>query len=238
MNDVNSAIDFNENQIDREQEITEQEIVTEKKSTKCNGIRMLIDGLLFALIITLFILHFVGKSKNHSTPLSNRPVVYTHTEGTGEVVYINVDTINLHYELVSILTDDIAAEKSKQEVIFANRQKTLEAKAAQFQRNYESGTLSKIQIENAQAQLMKESEELQKEYERVAAGLQLRQVTALQQINDSLKSAVARVNAVRNASFIFSYQYAGELIYADPAKDITYEVLEELNKVYKKSAKK
>ena len=227
MNDMENTM----NQMEME---TEQEVVIEKKTRKSCNIRIVIDVFLFVLIMTLFVLHFVGKPKNSSTTLSHTPVFYTHTEGTGEVVYINVDTLNLHYELVTILTNDIAAEKTKQEAIFTNRQRSLEAKAAQFQRNYESGTLSNIQIQNAQAQLMKESEELQKEYEIVATNLQIRQMTALQQINDSLKSAVGRVNAVRKASFVFSYQYAGELIYADPTKDITYEVLEELNKVYKK----
>jgi outer membrane protein len=222
-----------ENQIE-----VKPEVVIEKKMKKKFNIRIAIDTLLFVLIVALFILHFVEKSKNTQTTSFGTPVVYTNPEGTGEIVYINVDTINLHYELVTILTDDIATEKTKQEAIFANRQRALEAKAAQFQRNYESGTLSNIQVQNAQTQLMKESEELQKEYETVATNLQMRQMTALQQINDSLKKAVARVNAIRNASFVFSYQYSGELIYADPAKDITREVLDELNKVHKKSSKK
>ena len=47
-------------------------------------------------------------------------------------------------------------------------------------------------------------------------------------------NAAKRINAGRNASFIFTYQYGGQLIVADPTKDITKEVLEELNKPYKK----
>ena len=242
MGDVRDMGDFNENQVDMECVVTEQEteqdIVIEKKTKKCKRGRIVIDALLFGLIVALFILHFTGKQKNTQTTSYGTPVVYTNPIGTGEIVYINVDSINQHYELVTILTDDISAEKTKQEAIFANRQKALEAKAAQFQRNYESGTLSNVQVQNAQAQLMKESEELQKEYEVVATSLQMRQMTALQQINDSLKQAVVRVNTVRNASFVFSYQYSGELIYADPSKDITREVLEELNKVHKKSSRK
>ena len=222
-----------------EQMEMEQEVMIEKNVRKNSNMRLIIDVVLFALIIALFILHFVGKPKNTQTNLpAGSPVLYTQPEGSGEVVYVNVDSINLHYELVTILTDDIAAEKTKQEAVFANRQKALEAKASQFQRNYEAGLLSNTQIQNAQAQLMKESEELQREYEVVATNLQMRQVTALQQINDSLRSAVARANTVRNASFVFSYQYAGELIYANPTQDITLEVLNELNKVYKKPSGK
>jgi len=229
MNDTENTLIMTE-----KQENTIERVVVEEKCKKKINSRLIIDLILFVLIITLFTLHFTGKTKVHQAASLNNPVVYTHAEGTGEILYINVDTVNLHYELVTILTDDIAVEKTKQEAIFTNRQKALEAKAAQFQRNYESGGLSNIQVQNAQTQLMKESETLQKEYEIVANSLQMRQITALQQINDSLRIAIERVNTVRNASFVFSYQYGGELIYADPAKDITREVLEELNKVYKK----
>jgi Skp family chaperone for outer membrane proteins len=42
------------------------------------------------------------------------------------------------------------------------------------------------------------------------------------------------VNASYNASYIFTYQTGGQLLYADPAHDITQEVLDELNKSFKK----
>jgi len=211
-----------------------QDVVVKEKIKKNINISVVKDVLFFVLIASLFVLHFVGKPKNNVAIPSGGPVVYAHSEGTGEIVYVNVDSLNQHYKLVTILTDDITAEKSKQEAIFANRQKALEAKAAQFQRNYESGALTPTQVQNAQAQLMKESDALQKDYEVVATNLQLREMTALQQIADSLKIAVARVNSVRNASFVLSYQNTGGVIYADPSKDITREVLEELNKAYKK----
>lgn len=216
---------------------TTQELTIGKKEKKSSTFRIIIDVALFVLIALLFVLYFFGKQKNSEQP-TQQGVLYTYEPGTGEVVYVNVDTINEHYELISILTDDITAETAKQESIFANRQKALEAKAAQFQRNYESGTLSNAQIQNGQAQLMKESETLQQEYEEVANGLQMRQLAAMQQMNDSLRNAIARVNTVRNASFVLSYQAAGGVLYADPSKEITSEVLEELNRSYKNSSKK
>ena len=51
---------------------------------------------------------------------------------------------------------------------------------------------------------------------------------------DSLNAAAQRVNASHNASYIFSYQSGGQLLYADPAHEITDEVIEELNKSFKK----
>lgn len=216
--------------IEENEEKENLEVNKEKHKTKTPLCRIIIDALLFVLIIVLFVLHFTGKEKKET------PFVATHQEmtGTGEIVYVNIDTINAHYELVSILTNDIEAEQKRQETIFANRQKAFEAKYNQFQKNYQADILTPIQIQNAQEQLMQESETLQYEYEQVSMNLQNRQVAALQQIADSLFKAVERINAERNASFIFSYQYGGNLLMADPGKDITDDVLRELNKTYKK----
>lgn len=191
--------------------------------------RIVLDLFMIIAIIVLFLLYFFFP-REKATP---KPT-YTGLPGTGEIVYINIDTINENYDLVDILTKDIETEQAKQEAIFANRQKALENKYNQFQKNYQANILTPAQIQNTQEQLTKENTILQQEYEKVSSDLQTRHMAALQQIADSLMSAAKRINAGRNASFIFTYQYGGQLIVADPTKDITKEVLEELNKPYKK----
>jgi Skp family chaperone for outer membrane proteins len=191
--------------------------------------RIVLDLFMIIAIIVLFLLYFFFP-REKATP---KPT-YTGLPGTGEIVYINIDTINENYDLVDILTKDIETEQAKQEAIFANRQKALENKYNQFQKNYQANILTPAQIQNTQEQLTKENTILQQEYEKVSSDLQTRHIAALQQIADSLMSAAKRINAGRNASFIFTYQYGGQLIVADPTKDITKEVLEELNKPYKK----
>ena len=191
--------------------------------------RIILDLLMIIAIIALFILYFFfPKEKPQQKP------VYTGVPGTGEIVYINIDTVNEYYELVDILTKDIETEQAKQEAIFTNRQKALESKYNQFQKNYQANILTPAQIQNTQEQLTKESNILQQEYEKVSSDLQTRHMTSLQQIADSLVNAAKRINTGKNASYIFTYQYGGQLIVADPTKDITNEVLEELNKPYKK----
>ncbi|MDR1112996.1 MAG: OmpH family outer membrane protein, partial [Bacteroidales bacterium] len=168
---------------------------------------------LFAIaVIVLYILHFTsGNCKKTATS----PFVPGSIPNSGEIVYINIDSINSHYALVEILQADIDAEKARQEAIFQNRQKSLENKYAIFQRNYQSNQLTPVQIENTQQQLVAEGQQLQTEYEMVMQSLSDRQLTALKQISDSLTNAAHRINASRNASFIFMYQTGGQLLVAD-----------------------
>ena len=208
----------------------EQEEVKPSCEKKCNCqmAHWIVEGLLAAAVIALFILHFAGN--NRKSPVVQKPT----EKGTGEVVYINIDSVNEKYEMVKILKDTLEAEQQKQEVIFNNRQKALETKAANFEKNYSSGSLTPQQAQYAQQSLQEESTRLQRDYSNYMEDFQARYAAALEQMADSLNAAAKRVNASYNASYIFSYQNGGQLLYADPAHDITNEVIEELNRSFKK----
>ena len=119
-------------------------------------------------MIVLFILHFTGNGKK--TAAIEKPAEV----GNGEIVYINIDTINEHYELIKILTDSIDADKQKQAVVFQNRQKALEQKLANFQQNYSSGSLTSQQAQYAQQGLEEESNRLQSDYAQALESLESR----------------------------------------------------------------
>jgi outer membrane protein len=215
-----------------EEKVAPQEQPETENNEKCRCAKrhciykIVLYSLFAVAIIVLYILHFTsGSCKKATTPA----VVPSGVPTSGEIVYINMDSINAHYELVKILQTDIEAEKVKQEDIFQNRQKSLENKYAIFERNYQSNQLTPVQIENTQQQLMAESEQLKADYEMVMENLSSRHSMALKQIYDSLTNTTHRINSSRNASFIFMYQTGGQLLVADPAKDITNEVLKELN---------
>lgn len=205
----------------------------QKKSKCCDKIHCIVEAVLAIAVIVLFILHFCG-GKKASTPAP----VATGTPGTGEVVYVNIDSVNEQYEMVSLLTDSLDAEKQKQTIVFQNRQKALENKLANYQRNMQSGSLTPQQAQYAEQSLQQESQQLQADYATTLENLETRYAAALMQITDSVKASVARVNAGRNASFVLSYGANGPVICADPTKDITKEVLEDLNKPFSKKKKK
>lgn len=197
-----------------------------KSSSKAHWI---VEGLLAAAVIALFVLHFCGNSCK-KTAVAPKPVEV----GTGEVVYINIDSVNEKYEMVNILKKSLEEEQKKQEVVFQNRQKALETKLANYQKNVSSGSLTPQQAQYSEQSLQQENVRLQQDYNDFLEDFQARYAAALEQMADSLNVAAQRVNASHNASYIFTYQTGGQLLYADPAHDITDEVIEELNKSFKK----
>ncbi len=208
-----------------------KEDVTCDRGKRCRIAQWIFNALMLAAVAVLFILHFCQKPEKYAAPLvSGQP-------GNGDVVYVNIDTINEKYEMVSLLTDSIEMEKQRQAVVFQNRQKALEQKLTNYQNNMQSGQLTAQQAQYAEASLQQESQRLQNDYAVAVEALEARYTAALAQIADSLKAATARVNKKYNASFVFSYGAGGQMLCADPTKDITNEVLDELNKPFTRKRK-
>lgn len=202
------------------------------KNKKCCIGHLIFDGVLLLAVIALFILHFCD-NKTPSYAVETNP----GKPGNGDIVYVNIDTINEKYEMVSLLTDSIDAEKQKQTILFQNRQKALETKLANYQRNMQTGQLTAQQAQYAEQSLQQEKAQFQTDYSAALESLEARYAAALSQIADSLKAACNRANSRHNASYVVSYGAGGQVICADPTKDITNEVLDDLNKPFKKKKK-
>ena len=126
------------------------------------------------------------------------------------------------------------AEQIKQDAIFTNREKAFQTKLNNFQQNQQAGVLTAVQIQNSQAQLENEYQQIMTDKERVMNDLMAKQSAANDQMLDSMLTVIRRINSVRNASFVFTYGYGSQMVLGDPTKDITNDVLKELNKSFLK----
>lgn len=229
-NEIQDELNQNEQQSTTELSEVLNTTIPTKGKKKRNLFQLFFYIGVTAAIIVLYLLHFLTPKQEVFIPEQ-----FTGKPGSGEIVYVNLDTINANYELVKILTGDIQSETQKQETIFQNKEESFKKKYAQFQENYQKGILTQVQIENAQMQLEQEYALINSEKEKVFNDLQNRQATALIQIYDSLQIVIKRINLQRNASFVITYQANSPfLMHADPSKEITSQVLFELNKPYKK----
>ena len=203
----------------------------EKKKCGCKWCSIIAFVVLFAAVIALYILHFCcGGMTETFTPT---PV--TADPGDGSVLFINLDSVNAHYFFIEEKQKEFDAEMQKQEEIFKQKQANFQKKYEQFQKNYQAGILTDVQIQNAQIQLESEYQKLESDYNAVVNALTEKQVAVNREMLDSVQAVSARIVAQKGASFVMTYQKdLPLLIYADPTREITEQVLFELNKSQKK----
>lgn len=217
------------NEMNEENAVDESLNLPKVKKSKKSLWSIVFYAVIVLAVAGLYLLHFANAKEQV------KPIVPEGTPGNGDILFVNIDSISDKYELVKILTSDIENEISKQNAIFENKEKTFQAKYNQFQKNYEAGLLTEVQVQNTTAQLQEEYQTILQEKQRVLSGLEERQVVALSQVSDSIKKMATTINKQKyNASYIFIYQSGAQLLYGDPSKDITLEVLEILNSPYKK----
>ena len=193
---------------------------------------MKIRNAVFLAVIMGLTVGFLACNKKH------KQLTVTEIEvpkGPNDIVYVNMDSLNAHCELFKLLKEDLEKETAQKKAILGNKQKAFETKVMNFQQNMQTGTLTQIQMQNAEKTLTQERDQLMALGEQYAADLEAKQSAIMLQVYDSIQASVKRVNdKTFKAKFVLSYQYGSGVLLADENYDMTQAVLEDLNKYYKK----
>lgn len=198
---------------------------------------------LFRVALVMTMATFVAscnKSENKSDDAQAKTSAESKATDTKEakplrIAYVDLDSVQAHYDLCTDLTNQLE-QKS------INAQKELQAKTRAFQQHYntlqqkyQNGQFSsQAEFENAQANLQKEQEAGAQRESEITAEIQKLQVEGMQQMNDSVESFIKSYNQSKKYDFIL---VKSTTLYANPAYDITNEVIQGLNKRYKSSKK-
>lgn len=211
------------------------------KSSGCKC-GLIVDCVLVAAVIALFILYFCGgKCCKKDTAAQDKAIVATAVPGnpgSGEVLFINLDTIQEHYIYFQQKKKELETELSQQEALFTGKQQSFQKKYAQFQQNMQAGILTDIQMQNTQQQLEAEYSKLEADMTAARNKIDEKTSGVNKSMLDSLKASSARISATRKASYVFTYsEEMPILICADPTKDITDQVLKDMNAPFEKENK-
>ena len=202
-----------------------------KKCCKKEMLYLMMCGILTVAVGVLFVLHF---SQTKTKPLPVRSA----DNSQAVIVTVNIDSVTEHFELVSILKNDLEQEKAKYEAELKPKYAALEEKYTIYMTNLQSNVLTQTQKQNAEKQLMTEKNRLDELSLKYSEIMSKKELSVQNEITDSLKNAAKRINeAGYNANYIFAISTGSAILYSNEIYDITQEVIKEMNDVYKKSTK-
>ena len=171
---------------------------------------------------------------NNSAPkMDEEPETAVATTGEGmRIAYIEIDTLTAQYEF--------AKEKSLElEKKGTNARNTIQTKTAQLEKNAQAfqqklqsnGYTSREQAEAAQANLQREQQNIMALQQRLENELANEQQKFLQAFQDSLDNFLADYNKDKKYDMIVN---KAAVLYADKRFDITTDVVNGMNRRYKK----
>ena len=180
----------------------------------------------------------VFSSCNNSAPkMDEEPVAEVAAASADgmRMAYIEIDSLTSQYEFAKQKSLELEKKSTNARNTIQAKSQQLDKKAAAFQQKLQSnGFTSREQAEAEQASLQREQQNILALQQRLENELASEQQKFLQAFQDSLDNFLADYNKAKKYDMIVN---KAAVLYADKRFDITDEVVNGMNKRYKKGAK-
>jgi outer membrane protein len=195
----------------------------------------IVNIVLAISIVILYILHFCGKESSKSSDkfLSSGT---TSKSAQMPIAYINIDTLLQNYSYSKDLNEVLIRKRENAQATLTQKARQLDAEMQEFQRKHENNAfISEQSFKNQQQTLVKKQQDLQALEENLSQELVKEQQKMNEQLRDSIYKLLLVYNKDKKYQMIISNTMNDNIMVANPAYNITNEIVEILNKKYKKN---
>ena len=159
----------------------------------------------------------------------------TEVAAKGDIVYIDLDRILMDYDMANDLRSVVETKVQNIQAEITRRGKKLENEVKTFQEKLDKGLMTRS-VAEAQGQKLQEQEI---EFNNYAAQkqqeIQEEQVVMMNQLGDAIQTFLDNYNKEKQYAMIITNTGGAPVITADPALDITEDVIAKLNEEYIKT---
>lgn len=149
--------------------------------------------------------------------------------GSSDIAYVQVEAVLAQCDLYVTEGAGLQEKTQKAQKSWAQREKNLQAEAAQLQEKYQKGLITSNDAQRAQQSLEQRAASYQNSAQREAQTLEEENYVFTNRAQDLLQRAVQQLNADKKYKLIIN---ASALIDADSTLNITPEVLAKVNELY------
>jgi outer membrane protein len=181
-------------------------------------------------VIFLFLQQYICEIKQPALPVL--PIQKASGKALS-VVFVNTDTLNVHYEFVKSLRSELEAHGKKLQSEVLNEQAALEKEAAEFQSKMAANQIPEDKAKAQYEQLMQRQQNLMEKKERYTQQVAEMEMKMNILLVDSVTAFLKRFNRQYQFDYILTYKTAGEILVGNDTLDITQTVLEALNQEYR-----
>ncbi len=204
----------------------------ENKKCGCKCLQTIINVVLLAALVVLFILHFTGIGTKSRVNPNAKPAMVTEG-GVLKVAYINTDTLNAKYEYIQDLEKELKAFSDAKEKNYKKQMKDFESDYQNFIKTGAQLTLSQQQAK--EAELKQRAEKLAGLEQEISVQIAKKQLADNEKMVNAVYAFIREYNAA-NQQFNLILAKSGAsspVLYGDEAMDITDEIINGLNEEYR-----
>ena len=186
-------------------------------------------------IVTLTAFDFIAcnnQPKQNDTVASKNETTTTPASDNQKVAYVEIDSIMSQYTYWKDVTKIIKAKEANIQRTLAGKQKAIQAAAANFQQNVQANKYTQVQAQQIQASIQKQAQDADALQQRLGAEYQNEVAKYNKALSDSVHNYLKEYNKDKKFAIILA-KSGDNILYADPAYNITDDVIKGMNQAYK-----
>lgn len=193
---------------------------------------LIFNAILLVLVGVLFYLHFSAGPKQALTAAHASPAKQDPTGPSDfKIAYFDMDSLATSFSMVL----DAKAELNR-------REEALNAEKAKMERSYkaklekyqaQAANMNQVQSETATKDMMQMQQQIQSRSQALDQEYQDVYTRKMKDVKEKIEAFLKDYNAQKGYAYIVAYE-PGLFYYRDSAYDITADVIDGLNKAYKK----
>lgn len=151
----------------------------------------------------------------------------------GKIVYVQIDSLMRGYGMAIDLQAAFAAKSEKAQNELTAKGRSLEREMRDYQEKAQKGLITRFQAQDIETGLQKKQQSVLEYRDRMMQELGEEEAVMMNKISDAIMQYVKKYNAEKKYSMIISTQGANTVLIADPALNITDDLLTGLNAEYR-----
>ena len=168
--------------------------------------------------------------KNDTTASKTETTSSDAAVSSRKIAYVEIDSIMSQYTYWKDVTKLVKAKEANIQRTLAGKQKAIQAAAANFQQNVQANKYT--QAQQIQASIQKQAQDADALQQRLGAEYQNEVAKYNKALSDSVHNYLKQYNKDKKYSIILA-KSGDNILYADPAYNITGEVVKGMNQAYK-----
>ena len=149
-----------------------------------------------------------------------------------KIAYVEIDSLLNNYNLCKDLNEAMIKKQENVEVTLKEKMKSLDNEMRDFERKYQNHVFTPERAQQEQNRLIKKRQDLEALHQRLMGELQQESDKNNIRMRDSINAYLKEYNKTKGYNLIINNAGFNNLLYADPALNITQEVIDGLNKRY------
>lgn len=192
--------------------------------------KYILKGFLALVMAVMFV-----QCAGNNTESNNNSAAPVAASGNAniKIAYVEIDSLLTKYRFWNDLNELMIKKEENIRTTLNEKAKALDAAMREFQRKYENnGFVSQESAQQQQNRIVKQQQDLQALQEKLSKELADENLKNNLQLRDSINSFLKIYNKDKGYSLIISNTGFDNLLYADPAYNITQEIVDGLNARY------